>query len=77
MPCFRWEGRGPVTTDAFLEVVGGYLEQAREIDLPVLTAEDLHGATLIALCCVVIESSDVGIWKYVICLCCLLACVAY
>ena len=77
MPFFREEGRDPVTTDTFLEVVGGYLEQAGEIDLPILTAEDLHGATLTALCCVVGESSDVGIWKYVICLCCPLACVPY
>ena len=45
MPFFRREGRDPVTP-AFLEVVGGYLEQAGEIDLPVLTAEDLHATVL-------------------------------
>ena len=43
---FRREGRDPVTPEDFLDFVGGYLEQAREIDLPVLTGEDLHATVL-------------------------------
>ena len=39
---FRWEGRDPVTPEAFLGFVIGYLEQVGELQLSVLAGEDLH-----------------------------------
>ena len=46
MPFFRRAGWDPVTPQSYLDFVGGYLDQARVIDLPVLTGEDLHSAVI-------------------------------
>ena len=43
---FRWKGRDPTTAEAFLEFVGSHLEQAGELEIPVLSGEDLHEAAL-------------------------------
>ena len=42
MPFFRRGEREPVTCHGFLAFVGSFLEQAPIINMPVLTAEDLH-----------------------------------
>ena len=46
MPFFRRAERDPVTPQVFLNFVGGFLEQATILDMPVLTGEDLHSAAL-------------------------------
>ena len=43
---FRTEGRDLVTAETFPGLVGSYLEQAGELELPVLTGENLYAAPL-------------------------------
>ena len=46
MPFCRRRERIPVSPREFLDFVGGLLEQAPVIDMPVLTGEDLHSTVL-------------------------------
>ena len=46
MPYFGREGRDPVTAEALQEYTGSYWKQADELELLVLTGEDLHAAAL-------------------------------
>ena len=40
------QGQDPVTPQSYLDFVGGYLDQAKVINLPILTGEDLQSTVL-------------------------------
>ena len=46
MPFFTREGQDPVTPAAFLDFAGSYLEQSGELNLLVLTGEDLYATAM-------------------------------